>query len=111
MDLFAIFRRHLPHLADKAHHAAPDIYDLEDLLEAAEAVGLKRAEVGWLAWREFFVVVEDALAAPWINFLGRHGYRTAAARPMQGGKGVTINLRAEDGRQLHLVMEVPTCAA
>lgn len=106
MDLFSIFRAHLPHLADKAHHAAPDIYDLEDLLESANGAGLRRAEVGWLAWRAFFVVIEEQLAARWINFLSQAGFRAQLAHPMQGGKGVTIRLEHADGRQFHLVMEV-----
>jgi len=47
--VFETFRRHLPHLCDKTREAAPDIYDFEDLLEAAATEGLRRMEFGWLA--------------------------------------------------------------
>ena len=109
--IFDTFRRHLPHLRDKTREAAPDIYDFEDLLEAAETAGLRRMGFGWRAWRETFVIVEDADSAGWINFLSKAGFRTAGASYSSRRGAVTAGLIHPDGRRMALVMQIEQEAA
>ena len=103
--VFETFRRHLPHLCDKTREAAPDIYDFEDLLEAAATEGLRRMEFGWLAWRETFVIVEEAASPAWINFLSKAGFRSIGASYSSTRGAVTAGLMHPDGRRIALVMQ------
>jgi len=111
MDLLDIFRAHLPHLADKAAQAAPEICDFEALLDEAADTGLKPDAVGWLAWRETFVIAAEATADAWINVFSAHGYRAAGASWSNALGSVTAHFKHADGRRMALVMQAQQVAA
>ena len=92
-------------LREQIAAAAPDIAEAEQLLDDAEASGLRFQHFSWIGLREIRIVIADEHTPAWLIYLSKQGFRADTASFNAQSGNVCAHIRHTDGRRIDLVMK------